>query len=185
MKNIITLLVLVLGLVSCKKEANQEASTDSLYQLDSKWENQNGMTMKMADLKGKNTVMVMIYTSCKTACPRLTAEMRDIYRGVGQKDDVQYVLVSIDPKNDTPETMKKYLEANQFSGNQWLFLRSSEEDTRELANVLAVKYKEISPMEFSHSNIITILDKSGNMLYQKEGLNVDVSETVKQISKLN
>src|SRR5690625_1516985 len=100
--------------------------------------------------------MVMIYTSCKTACPRLTGEMREIEKKLGNYNEnkIKLVLVSIDPKVDTPETMKKYLNDNDFNGDQWLFLRSDEASTREFANVLSVKYKQISPIDFSHSNII-------------------------------
>lgn len=59
----------------------------------------------------------------------------------------------------------------------------SEEDTRELANVLAVKYKKITPMDFSHSNIISVFSKSGVLAYQKEGLNIDINTTVDKIKE--
>ena len=98
--------------------------------------------------------MVMIYTSCKTACPRLTADMKGIEAKVGKQnsDELQYILVSIDPEHDTPERMRAFIKNNKLEGKQWVFLRGSEEDTRELANVLAVKYKKITPMDFSQDD---------------------------------
>lgn len=127
----------------------------------------------------------MIFTSCKTACPRLTAEMRTISQKVGKTnpEDIQYVLISIDPKNDTPQVMKAYLDTNKFDEKQWTFIRSNEDDTRELANVMAVKYKEISPIEFSHSNIISVYSKKGTLAYQKEGLDSGDDDLVKEIKK--
>ena len=68
--------------------------------------------------------------------------------------------------------------------NKWLFLRGTEEDTREFAAVLAVNYKEISPMDFSHSNIISVFDQNGEMIHQQEGLGVDNVETVQAIINL-
>ena len=100
------------------------------------------------------------------------------------ENKIKLVLVSIDPKVDTPETMKKYLNDNDFNGDQWLFLRSDEASTREFANVLSVKYKQISPIDFSHSNIISVFSDQGVLTYQKEGLSVDTSEVVNEINKL-
>ncbi len=184
MKNIILILLACLSMTACKKE-EISLSADSVYNLPSKWENQDGNKMHLADLKGKTVVMVMIYTSCKTACPRLTIKMREIENKIGSYDpnDIRFVLVSIDPEVDTPKKMKEYLANNKFGGQQWLFLRSDEEHTRELANALAVKYKQITPVEFSHSNIITVFSKNGEMAFQKEGLDIDVDATVSEIKK--
>ena len=103
--------------------------------------------------------------------------------GKTNPEDIQYVLISIDPKNDTPQVMKAYLDTNKFDEKQWTFIRSNEDDTRELANVMAVKYKEISPIEFSHSNIISVYSKKGTLAYQKEGLDSGDDDLVKEIKK--
>ena len=184
MKKLISLFILSILMISCGKK-DEIIGSDSVYHLSSNWENQNGEKIKLAELKGKVVALVMIYTSCKTACPRLTAEMRNISKKVGEKnpEDIMYVLVSIDPENDTPEKMKEYLKNNQFTGKEWLFLRSDEESTREFANVLAIKYKEITPIDFSHSNIISIFGKNGSLAFQKEGLSVDVNGAVEEIKK--
>lgn len=170
--------------LSCSKK-NEEISPDSIYNVSSKWEKQDGKTITLSDMKGKVLVTAMIFTSCKTACPRLTAEMRTISQKVGKTnpEDIQYVLISIDPKNDTPQVMKAYLDTNKFDEKQWTFIRSNEDDTRELANVMAVKYKEISPIEFSHSNIISVYSKKGTLAYQKEGLDSGDDDLVKEIKK--
>ncbi|WP_120488786.1 SCO family protein [Bergeyella cardium] len=177
--------ILVLGLSSCKQTKPETLPQSSVYNLSSEWENQNADKIHLADLKGKVVVMVMIYTSCKTACPQLTAEMEKIARETDDipQEDIRYVLVSIDPEHDTPEVMKDYLKRNKFQNEKWLFLRSSIEETRELANVLAVKYKQISPIDFSHSNIISVFDKNGVLAFQKEGLSLDVEGTVKEVRK--
>jgi len=184
-KFLIPFLLFGLFITSCTSNSNSNLPDDSIYHLTSEWENQNGEFMQLNKLKGDVVVMVMIYTNCRTACPRLTADMRDIHKQVGKANnkDIKYVLVSIDPEFDTPEKMKEYLEMYKFTGNEWLFLRSSDANTRELANVLAVKYKEISPIDFSHSNIISVFNKNGHLAYQKEGLNIDIDGTVSQIKK--
>ena len=47
--------------------------------------------------------------------------------------------------------------------------------------MLAVNYKKISPIDFSHSNIISVFDENGVLVHQREGLGVDNTETVAAI----
>lgn len=193
-KGIVSLLflgifVLAMALQSCNQKAkaavkDKPISDLSIYNLPSKWTNQNGQNIEMKDLKGKVLVMVMIYTSCKAACPRLVADMRNIEQRLPEniKGHVQLVLVSIDPEVDTPKRLKAFAIENKMNGNQWLFLRSTEENTREFAAVLAVNYKKIAPLEFSHSNIISVFNADGELSYQQEGLGVNSDQTIKKIT---
>ncbi len=187
-KVILGCMVLFLSLLSCVKKADavteKPFSDLSIYNLPSKWTNQNGENLEMKDLKGEVLVMVMIYTSCKSACPRLVADMRNIEQRLPEniKENVKLVLVSIDPAVDTPKRLKSFSIENKMEGNRWLFLRSTEENTREFAAVLAVNYKKIAPLEFSHSNIISVFNAEGELAYQQEGLGVNSDETVKKIT---
>ncbi|WP_313115198.1 SCO family protein [Aequorivita sediminis] len=158
----------------------------SIYNLPSNWTTQEGEDIELKELQGKVLAMVMIYTSCQAACPRLVADMRNIEKQIpnDKKDDVQYVFVSIDPETDTPERLKAFAKENQMEDNKWLFLRGSEEDTREFAAVLAVNYKQISPIDFSHSNIISVFNQGGELVHQQEGLGVDNKETIQAIIDL-
>ena len=191
MKKMMLLAIAFLLVVSCnskveKKDIVEKPITDlSIYNLPEKWTNQDGKDIELKELRGKVLVMVMIYTSCKTACPRLVADMRHIEERIPKeyKDKVQLVLVSIDPTVDTPERLKEFSIENQMTGNQWTFLRSNEENTREFAAVLAVNYKKISPIDFSHSNIISIFNAEGEMTYQQEGLGTGYDKTVAKITE--
>lgn len=191
------IIAFALMFVSCKDNAkkaddtqgieeitsNENFSDMSIFNLPSHWTNQNGEDIELKDLQGKVLAMVMIYTECKAACPRLVADMRNIEKQIpeNKKDQVQYVFVSIDPEVDTPEHLKAFAIENKMDSEEWLFLRGNEEDTREFANVLAVNYKRISPMDFSHSNIISVFNKQGEMVHQMEGLGVDSKKTIEAI----
>lgn len=166
-----------------KKTKSNEISDESIFNLTSKWTTEEGNTIVLKELKGKTLVVVMIYTTCKAACPRLTADMRGIEAKIPSefKNDINYVLVSIDPKNDTKKKLKKFAIENYIDGNEWTFLQGSESGVREFANVLAVKYKQISPLDFSHSNIISVFNPQGELVHQQEGLGVDNKETIAKI----
>jgi len=161
-------------------------SEESIFNLTSNWNTEEGEVIQLKDLKGKTLVMVMIYTTCKAACPRLVADMRNIESKIPKEniENLRFVLVSIDPKVDTPTRLKEFAIENEMDGEQWTFLQGTESGVREFANVLAVMYKQISPMDFSHSNIISVFNTKGELIHQQEGLGVDNKETVEAILKL-
>jgi len=169
-----------------KTEATGEISDESIFNLTSKWNTEEGTEIQLEDLKGKTLVMVMIYTSCKAACPRLVADMRNIEAQIPKErlEDLQFILVSIDPTIDTPERLKGFAIENAVDAEHWTFLQGTESGVREFANVLSVKYKEISPIDFSHSNIISVFNAQGELMHQQEGLGVDNKETIATILEL-
>lgn len=200
MKKILLFALISMSIIGCqsksdnkeeKKEitkeelANKPISDLSIYNLPEKWTTQNGNEIELKELRGKVLVMVMIYTSCKAACPRLVADMRNIEKKIPKElsDKVQYVMVSIDPEVDTPERLKAFAKENQMDNEKWLFLRSNDEQTREFSAVLAVNYKRISPMDFSHSNIISVFNAEGELAFQQEGLEVNNDNTVSKIKE--
>ena len=187
--SVLLVFTLLFSFQSCKKNEtvvkDKPISDLSIYNLPSKWTNQNGQEIEMKELQGNVLVMVMIYTSCKAACPRLVADMRNIESRLPEtiKGKVKMILVSIDPETDTPKRLKEFAIANKMDNNQWEFLRSTEENTREFAAVLAVNYKKIAPLDFSHSNIISVFNADGELTFQQEGLGVNSDETVKKITE--
>lgn len=165
--------------------STNEITDSSIFNLTSKWNTEEDISIELKDLKGKTLVMVMIYTTCKAACPRLVADMRNIEKQIPTEllSEINFVLVSIDPETDTPERLKKFAIENLMDGEQWTFLQGSVNSVREFANVLAVKYKQISPMDFSHSNIISVFNPNGELIHQQEGLGVDNKETISKIKE--
>ncbi len=160
-----------------------DISPESIFNLNSIWHTEEGKTITLKDLKGKTLVMVMIYTSCKAACPRLVADMRNIEAQIpaNKIKNIQFVLVSIDPEVDTPKRLKDFAIENAMDDPHWTFLQGTGSGVREFANVLSVKYKEISPIDFSHSNIISVFNAQGELKHQQEGLGVNNKETISTI----
>ncbi|SHN25527.1 protein SCO1/2 [Cyclobacterium lianum] len=196
MKNLMLICWLAALLSACSNNsASEERSIEdqeelhamSIYHLPSDWKTHEGEQIAFSDLKGQPLVVVMIYTACKTACPRLVADMRQIEEksALAGARQPRYILVSIDPLNDTPERLKQFANANQMEGDQWLFLQGTTAGVREFANVLAVKYKRIDPIDFSHSNIISVFDQKGVLQYQKEGLGMENDEIISKIVEIS
>ncbi len=187
LKNSISLFLVLLFLNACNSNTSQqevkEMDESSIFNLTGNWHNQNNDSFELRALQGKVLVMVMIYTTCQAACPRLVADMRDIESKIpkNQLDNINFILVSIDPVNDTPEKLKFFAKDNFMEAAHWTFLQGTTASVQEFANVLAVKYKKIAPMDFSHSNIISVFNPAGVMVHQQEGLGVNNKETIETI----
>lgn len=172
------MMISLLFIIACKENKRKSATlpSDSIFNLTSVWKNQHGDSLQLKNLQEKTLVVVMIYTTCKSACPILISKMKNIESKISRKDidDVSLVLVSIDPNTDTPERLKEFSISNKMDDEQWIFLTSNEDATKEFANVLSMKYKKISPVDFSHSNIISVFSPDGQLVSQEEGsINVD------------
>lgn len=192
MKSVLFVLIVAISFVACKQQVavtapkTEDKLSSSIFLLNSDWQNQDAKILKMNDLKGKTLVVVMIYTTCKAACPILVASMRKIESQVSVKnlDKTSFVLVSIDPKTDIPSRLKTFAEQNKMTATQWVFLTSNEYNTQEFANVLSMKYKKISPMDFSHSNIISVFAPDGTMQFQEEGLQINTEKIAGKVDEI-
>lgn len=54
----------------------------------------------------------------------------------------------------------------------------------ELAALTGFKYKKDDRGNYSHSNIITLLNEKGEIVHQLIGLNQDIAKTVNQLKTL-
>ncbi|MEO8961214.1 MAG: hypothetical protein ABI325_04990, partial [Ginsengibacter sp.] len=63
-------------------------------------------------------------------------------------------------------------------------LHGDETAVRTLSVLLNVQFEKNAEGNFSHSNIISVLDKTGNLIFQKEGLGADAAETIKTIKSV-
>ncbi|MBX3253860.1 MAG: SCO family protein [Chitinophagaceae bacterium] len=174
---------------SCKENtAKKELPSDSIFHLTTQWQDQRSQSYRLDALRGKTLVVVMIYTSCKATCPLLVADMKKIEKQIKPDylNKTSLVLVTIDPETDTPEHLAEFAKTGGMDASHWVFLRSNEAATQEFANVLSMKYKKISPIDFSHSNIISVFNPDGELILQEEGTGINaekvagtVNETVK------
>lgn len=139
---------------------------DSVYQLDITLTNQDGRVSKLSDLRGTPVLIAMFYTSCKYVCPLIIDSMLRVDKSLtpSEQSNLRVVLVSFDPINDTPQALKAASEVRHLDLSRWTLTRTDAESVRKLAAVLGVQYREISPGEFNHSAVISLLAKDGRII---------------------
>lgn len=147
-------------------------SRDSVYQLDSIWTDQDGKKHRLREFAGKPQVVSMVFTHCQYACPLTLAALKKIDSEVS-KMPVHYLLLSMDPKRDTPEVLKAYAKKEDLDPQRWTLLSADAGSVREVAAVLGVNYKQNPDGGFAHSNLITLLDRKGVICHRLKGLGAE------------
>ncbi len=187
MKPTLTLLLSVLLLAACDRSApvlieraapvvpavvlSDGLSDQSVYLLDAPWTDQSGEAASLQAFLGRPVVLTFVYTHCAATCPLLVHEMKTIAQRLDASvpSDVAYVLVTLDPERDTPEQLQKFAKAHGLSPAQWTLLRGSPESIRALAASISVGYRDQSDGQIAHANLLTILNKQGEVAAQVPG----------------
>ena len=159
------------------------AAQTSLFLLDGDWTDQTGAVRVLEDFRGKLIVTAMMFTNCSYACPRIVADLQGIEAAIpaGNRDDVQFLLVSMDSDRDTPEVLEAFANEKGLDPKHWTLLHGDEFEVRGVGAALGVRFKRGIKGDFAHSNIITVLDREGRQVFQLEGLNADAAPVVATI----
>ena len=147
-------------------------SEKSLYALKSAWTSDVGREVKLEVLRGRPQVIALFFTNCEHSCPLIVADMKTIDKALPRsvRGKVDFLLVSIDPERDTPEALRAFRAKHELPTERWTLLRGSTEATRELAGMVGFNYQPGSPTQYAHSLLITIINESGESVFQQAGL---------------
>ncbi len=164
---------------------NRKYTRGSVYNLKSNWVTQNGDQIELESLSGDFQLACMIFTNCPEACPNLIGDMLTIDEALEPetKERLKYLLVTIDPDNDTPEQLAAYAKGHDLDTEQWTLLQGEKEKTRELSNLLGVEYKQYENGTFGHTNYLILLNEEGEIIYRLNGIHVPNEDLVAFMNK--
>lgn len=89
-----------------------------------------GKLVRLSQFKGKAVLLTFIYDHCPDVCPLIVANLHNALSRLGpQASKVQIVAVSVDPKGDTPKTVKAFLAAHEMTGRMEYLIGSFKQLT--------------------------------------------------------
>ena len=158
-------------------------SARSIYQLESVWTTATEQPLRLGRLQSKVQVLAMVYTTCEAACPIIVSLMLRIEATLPPelRPHVGFVLVTFDPERDTPDVLSAYSARMDLDPMSWMLLSGPPDDVLELATLLGIRYKRDQSGGFIHSNVITVLNKAGEIVHRHEGLQQDMASTLEAI----
>ena len=124
----------------------------------------SGQVRTLADYKNKIAVIFFGYTHCPDVCPTAMAQLAQAMSLLNKDaDQVQVIMITVDPQRDTPEVMHRY--ASAFNPG-FIGLSGSPEQLAKTAKSFRAYYAKSpgpTPQDYGmdHSSSFYIMDKSG------------------------
>lgn len=128
----------------------------------------DGRPVSLSSFKGKVVVLHFIDGHCTDLCPlhsELLAKIQKTIDGTAMRNQVQFVSITINPSQDTPDILKKYGPLHGFDPASWVFLTTRpgqpEDMTRKLAEQLGQKFTKTADGDFIHGVVTYVVDQNG------------------------
>lgn len=161
-------------------------SEKSLYGIEAAWTADVGREVKLGALRGRPQVMALFFTNCEYSCPLIVKDMKAIERALPPdlRGKVDFLLVSIDPARDTPEVLRAFRVKYDLPIEHWSLLRGEKESVQKLAEMVGFRYLPGGNQQYAHSLLISVLNQSGEIVYQEAGVGNLTDGPVKVLQRL-
>jgi protein SCO1 len=126
-----------------------------------------GQIVHLGDYRGKVVLLYFGYTFCPDMCPTTMAAVRKALRLLGpQADQIQLLMVTVDPERDTPAKLHEYLD---FFDPRFVGLIGNLDDVRRIAASFGAKFMRHTGTDntgylIDHTAEVTVIDPKGNVI---------------------
>jgi protein SCO1/2 len=120
--------------------------------------------VRMTDFEGKVVVVYFGYTFCPDVCPATLSKLAKSLALLGDKaDDVQVMMVSVDPARDTPEMLEDYVTHFHPS---FIGVTGDEATVNRVATLYGVVYEQAegsagTGYTIDHTSTVILIDREG------------------------
>ena len=145
---------------------------DSVLQLPGVFVDQASRRFTLASRRGQPQLISMFYANCQSVCPLLIETSTAVMNALEpvQRSRLRVLLVSLDPKRDTPAALAEVVRAHRLDTTRWTLAGTDTTVVRRLAAVLDIRYRQLEGGEFNHTSVLILLDGQGRMLARTERL---------------
>lgn len=151
----------------------------------------DGRQVQLAYLQDKVVVLHFIYTNCPDVCPlhaERIAEIQEMVNQTPMKDQVQFISITTDPGNDTPEVLRAYGLAHGLDPVNWTFLTvgpdQPEDTTRSLAERYGHKFTRTDEGYQIHGVVTHVIGREGRWRANFHGLRFQPTNLVVFVNAL-
>ena len=157
------------------KPANPNDTQSELYKIGKvpsfSLTNQKNNTINNNSYLGKVFLVEFFFTTCTTICPIMNRNMVEIQNNFLNEPNFGIASISIDPKNDTPEVLRKHAELLKVTNPNWHFLTGDQDYIINLSSKGFNLYAALNPKipgGFEHSGFFALIDKQGNIRSRRD-----------------
>ncbi len=121
--------------------------------------------VSLSDYKGKLVLIYFGYTYCPDVCPATLANVGQALRTIGESkaEDVQLIMISLDPERDTPEKLAEYVDHFYPS---FVGITGTQEKIDEVASLYGIYYEKRDGSDatnylIDHTATLLVIDREG------------------------
>jgi protein SCO1/2 len=144
---------------------------------------QEGKRVRLGDLRGKIVLLTFLYTQCPDVCPLMAENLNAALRELdpAQRGDVRVLAVSVDPRHDTPATVRGYVKVHRLLP-EFRYLIGSE---RALTKVWEKYQVQVDPQDLDlvdHTAYTLLIDREGRgrVLYPSDFTSDDILQDLRR-----
>lgn len=147
---------------------------------------QNGRRVALTDFRGKVAIVTFLFTNCTDVCPVLPQILTRVDQLLtdAEKAKLTYVGISIDPRRDTPERLRKFIKSHGLDASRWTLLTGSVKDLTQAANDYGVVVRPDPRLDFVHNTVFVLIDGKGRLRTEFHGLATPTEEIAKAVRAL-
>ena len=168
------LIVAILSTVSCESSKSKtDLSSYNFMSLD-------GERVKFEDYKGKYTLLSFTFTRCPSLCPMIHKELIKLRNEFN--DEINIVSINVDPANDTPESLKRYMTDNNFD---WDLLIGDVKEIEKVMNIMLERPDRKLSSPHSHLPNLYLMNKNFDYIDKYFPEPVEVGNLIDKLNSLD
>ena len=115
---------------------------------------------------GRVRIVTMFYSSCPMACPLTIDTLRGIDAKLtpAEREKVDVLMISIDPKRDTPQKLRSLAAERRLDTTRWTLARPAPGDVRKISALLDIPYRKLDDGGFNHASVLVLMDANDRMV---------------------
>jgi len=172
-----------------REEDSLEAGDDALgprQAPDIRLVDQQGRKFDLESLRGRAVLLDFIFTTCNGPCPILTAAHVRLQKRLpdDMRRRVYFLSVTVDPLNDTPETLERYAREQGADLESWSFLTGDAEAVEAVLSAYHVGSIRLPDGTLNHTVVTYVIDPEGYIRRHYLGLEHTGDEVMADLLKV-
>lgn len=164
-----------LGIVASTHSSLAHSAETSFYstqrhlpRLEFDLETADNQRLTEKDLAGKVVLVYFGYTYCPDVCPTTMAELALMKSTLSpeQQEQVQVLMISVDPHRDTPQRLEEYLTA---FGMGAVGVTGTEKEIADIAKRYRVSYQIEKPDNPDYPTMYDVMHAEGIYVFDQQG----------------
>lgn len=145
---------------------------------------QDGKARSLDALRGSSVLLDFIFTHCNGPCPVSTSNRVQLQKNLPDdlRQQIHFVSISLDPKRDTPEELRRYALERGADLANWFFLTGDPQEVEDVLRSYGVGVVRGDDGDIQHVVVSFLIDPRGRITKRYFGLEHDTSEFIRDLS---